>query len=93
MKVSTQYANEHFDELALAAERGESVEIASDSRPALLLVKKPVDSRGSVRRSRSEILGIFAGKMWISPNFDSPEVNDAIAAEFEDGPVFPIDSL
>ena len=41
MKVSAQYAVEHFAELLSAQDRGEEVEIARDSKPTLMLVTKP----------------------------------------------------
>ena len=89
MKVSAQYAVEHFDELASAADRGEEVEIARDFRPALMLVATPANRPSSVRRPRSEMAGIFKGRMWVSPNFDSPELNGEIADEFENGACLP----
>jgi antitoxin (DNA-binding transcriptional repressor) of toxin-antitoxin stability system len=39
MKVSVQYAAEHFEDLVFAVQNGEDVEIASEGRPALLLVR------------------------------------------------------
>jgi len=39
MRVSVQYAAEHFDDLVLAAHNGEAVEIACAGQPALQLVR------------------------------------------------------
>jgi antitoxin (DNA-binding transcriptional repressor) of toxin-antitoxin stability system len=39
MKVSTQYAASHFEELATAVHNGEAVEIACTGRPTLQLVR------------------------------------------------------
>ena len=39
MKVSVQYAAEHFEDLVLAAHNGEAVEIACAGQPALQLVR------------------------------------------------------
>ena len=82
MKVSAQYAVEHFAELLSAHERGEEVEIAIENKPSLMLVPKPVSPKA--KRPVSEILGMYKGKMWISPDFNAPWLNDEIADEFED---------
>jgi antitoxin (DNA-binding transcriptional repressor) of toxin-antitoxin stability system len=39
MKVSVQYASEHFEDLVLAVHNGEAVEIACAGQPALQLVR------------------------------------------------------
>jgi len=39
MKVSVQYAAEHFEDLVVAAHNGEAVEIACAGQPALQLVR------------------------------------------------------
>ncbi len=86
MKVSAQYAEEHFSELASAAYNGDSIEIESPEKPTLHLVavQKPV-----AVRPRSELLGSMRGKFHLSDDWDSPELNAEIAAEFENSEIFP----
>ena len=91
MKVSAQYAVEHFAELLSAQDRGEEVEIARDSKPTLMLVTKPEAAPAIVKRPRSELFGSWAGKGWISENFNSPELNKEIEDEFLNGPIFPVE--
>ena len=87
MVVSAQYAAEHFEELLSATDRGEEVEIAREAKPVLTLAPKKNTDR--LPRPRSELLGLFRGRMWVSPAFNSPEVNKEIEDEFLNGPVFP----
>ena len=54
MKVSVQYAAEHFEDLVVAAHNGEAVEIACAGQPELQLI------RSSAVKSPKRILG--AGK-------------------------------
>ncbi len=86
MVVSAQYAAEHFDELLSATDRGEEVQIARENKPVLTLVaQQPLQTV----RPRSELFGLFRGQMWVSPNFNSPELNKEIEDEFLNGPLFP----
>ena len=55
MKVSAEYAAEHFDDLASAVDDGEVVEIARLHKPALQLVRSST-SDASVRAGK-RILG------------------------------------
>ena len=89
MRVSAQYAREHFDELVSAADRGEEVEIARESRPALMLAPKPALASATEKKPLSELFGSLRGKLWISPDFNSPELNKEIEDEFLNGPLFP----
>jgi prevent-host-death family protein len=57
-------------------EAGEEITLARAGRPVARLV--PYNHRTQPRR-----LGIWKGRIWISPDFDSPEVNAEIARDFE----------
>ncbi len=87
MVVSAQYAAEHFEELASAADRGEEVQIARNGKPALTLIAKRAGT--TAVRPRSELFGSWRGRAWMSPDFDSPETNKEIEDEFLNGSVFP----
>lgn len=92
MRVSAQYADEHFTDLLAAADRGEEVEIARPDKPTLRLVLSPLE-RDAIEalptvESRSKLFGIARGSIWIADDFDSPEVNDEIATEFEGSEIF-----
>jgi len=58
MKVTAQYAAEHFDDLALAVDHGEVVEISRPEKPALKLVQSV--GAGSLKLATPRVLG--AGK-------------------------------
>ena len=64
MKVSAQYAEEHFADILNAASSGEEVEIALPGKPALVLVVRST-GRTSTRsaRPRSELWGAWEGKI------------------------------
>ncbi len=61
MKVSAQYAEEHFADLASAATRGEEVEIEMSGKPSLVLVQRP--SAPPFKRATPRVLGAGRGKI------------------------------
>lgn len=62
MKVSAQYAEEHFTDILNAADNGEEIEIARPDKPALFLAPRAI-SRPSTPsgRPRRELLGAWEG--------------------------------
>ncbi len=61
MKVSVQYAQEHFADLATAASQGEDVEIACSGEVSVRLTPvKPV-VKTAPRRPRKELWGAWEG--------------------------------
>jgi len=72
MAVNIHHAKTHLSKLIAQAENGEEVIIARNGKPVVKLV--PVSKK---TRKRS-ILGAGIGKIWISPDFDSPETNKEI---------------
>jgi antitoxin (DNA-binding transcriptional repressor) of toxin-antitoxin stability system len=56
MKVSVQYAAEHFEDLVSAVQNGEAVEIACAGQPALRLVRS--NASQPVARPGKRILGV-----------------------------------
>lgn len=52
MKVSAQYAEEHFGDLVAAVDNGEAVEIARPGKPALQLVRS-----AGIEAPKQRILG------------------------------------
>jgi antitoxin (DNA-binding transcriptional repressor) of toxin-antitoxin stability system len=63
MKVSVQYAEQHFADLATAASLGEEVEIELPGKPVLKLVTSAPKSpaRTPSGRPRSELWGAWEG--------------------------------
>ena len=61
MKVSAQYAQEHFADLALAAANGEEVEIEVYGQPTLVLHQRRTPI--SFKRTTPRILGEGIGEM------------------------------
>ena len=102
MKVSAQYAQEHFADLADAASKGEEVEIALAGKPpvslALVAVKSAAPAPAQLNsppiwlapeRPRSELFGSLKGKLELSEDWDSPETNKEIEDLFENSEIFP----
>jgi antitoxin (DNA-binding transcriptional repressor) of toxin-antitoxin stability system len=102
MKVSAQYAQEHFADLLDAASSGEEVEIAVAGKPALRLAlvaakaaapaSAQPDSQAAwltPERPRSEFFGSLKGKLALSEDWDSPETNKEIEELFENSEIFP----
>ena len=80
MEVNVHHAKTHLSKLISAAESGEEVIIARNGKPAVRLVL--VEPK---RKSRKDIVGSGIGKIWMSPEFDSPETKAEIAAMFDEG--------
>ncbi len=87
MKVTTQYAESHLEELASLAETGEPVEVVRDNKPSLFLVVPPNSPKPV--RPRAELFGSLEGKRLLTNDWDSPETNEEISRLFYDGPIFP----
>ncbi len=74
--VNIHAAKTHLSRLIERVEAGEEITLARAGRPVARLVPY-------VRRTQPRRLGIWKGKIWIAPDFDSPEVNAEIAKDFE----------
>jgi prevent-host-death family protein len=83
MEVNVHHAKTNLSKLIAAVEGGEEVVIARNGKPAVKLVLAE-----PVRKSRRNILGSGIGKIWMAPDFDSPETNAEITALFEGGDDF-----
>jgi len=77
MEVNVHHAKTNLSKLIAAAESGEEVIIARNGKPAVKLVV--VEPK---KKSRRNILGSGIGKIWVSPDWDSPETNAEIAEMF-----------
>ena len=74
--VNIHDAKTHLSRLVERVEAGEEVVIARAGRPVARLV--PL-----ARRTRPRELGLLRGRIWMAPDWDSPEVNEEIARDFE----------
>ena len=75
-QVNIHEAKTHLSRLVERVEAGEEIVIARGGRPVARLV--PLG-----RRTRPRELGSLRGKVWLAPDWDSPEVNAEIARDFE----------
>jgi prevent-host-death family protein len=83
VEVNVHHAKTHLSKLIQQAENGEEVIIARNGKPAVRLVPVAQNAR------KRSILGSGIGKIWISPDFDSPEMNREIEELFyKDDPKF-----
>ena len=76
VRVGIHEAKTHFSKLVKRVEAGEEVEIQRSGTPVARLV------RAKRHGVRPESRGMWKGKGWIADDFDSPEVNEAIARDF-----------
>jgi prevent-host-death family protein len=72
--VNVHEAKTHLSRLLERVEAGEEITLARAGRPIARLV--PIERSTEPRRP-----GIWAGRLWIAPDFDGP-INDEIADEF-----------
>lgn len=90
MQVSLEYAAQHFDELARAADNGEDIEIARPEKPSLKLVRvlpQPARLPGAGRRR----LGLLEGECAVSSEEEWRKMDEELADIMTNGPVFPPD--
>ncbi|MFN8224846.1 MAG: type II toxin-antitoxin system prevent-host-death family antitoxin [Gaiellales bacterium] len=78
-QVNIHEAKTHFSKLVERAAAGEEIVIAKAGEPRARLV--PLAPAPPRRRKP----GSMKGKIWLAPDWDSPEVNEAIADLFEKG--------
>jgi prevent-host-death family protein len=74
--VNIHEAKTHLSRLIERVEAGEEITLARAGRPVARLV--PFRPHRGPR-----VPGTLKGKLWLAPDWDSPEVNAEIAAEFE----------
>lgn len=79
MKTANMHeAKTKLSELVEAANKGEEVVICKAGTPVARIV--PYAPRRKKRR-----MGLAKGKIWMAPDWDSPEVNEQIRRLFEEG--------
>jgi prevent-host-death family protein len=74
--VNVHEAKTHLSRLIERVEAGEEITLARAGRPVARLV--PYRPQRGPRQP-----GLLKGKLWLAPDWDSPEVNAEIAAEFD----------
>ncbi len=90
MKVSAQYAEEHFSEVLDAASNGEEVEIAVPGKPALFLAKRIAGRKGTPSgRPRAELFGAGEGLIKLPTDEEWRAMDKEIEDEMLNGPIFP----
>jgi prevent-host-death family protein len=83
MKTANMHeAKTKLSELVKAANKGEDVVICRAGTPVARIV--PYASKRKKRR-----MGLAKGKIWMAPDWDSPEVNEQIRRLFEEGDELP----
>jgi prevent-host-death family protein len=76
--VNLHAAKTHLSRLVDDAVNGEEIVIAKAGRPVVRLV--PVDNAADMAERRRRSLGMWKGKVWMSPDFD--ELPDEVAIAF-----------
>ena len=85
MKVSAQYAEEHFADLASAATRGEEVEIEVYGQPSLVLVQR--HSTVPFKRMTPRVLGEGVGEMVVPSWEEWKAIDKELEREVNDHPL------
>jgi len=75
-QVNIHDAKTHLSRLVERVEAGEEIVIARAGRPVARLV--PLRARTQARE-----LGRLRGRIWMAPDWDSPEANEEIARTFD----------
>jgi antitoxin (DNA-binding transcriptional repressor) of toxin-antitoxin stability system len=89
MQVNLQYAEEHLSDLADAVDSGQDVEISRVDKPSLRLIRSNGADAATI--DRTGMIGSGKGGIWYADDWDSPEVNEAIARDFNESRLFPND--
>ena len=74
--VNIHEAKTHLSRLIERVEAGEEITLARAGRPVARIV--PFRPKREPRTP-----GLLKGKIWLAPDWDSPEVNAEIAADFD----------
>lgn len=81
-QVNVYVAKTHLSKLLERVEAGEEIVIARNGRPVARLVP-------AQRARPPRVPGAWAGKVWMSDDFDEPD--EELIDLFENGPIFPAD--
>ncbi len=81
-QVNIYDAKTHLSKLLERVEAGEEIIIARNGRPVARLVP-------AQRDRPPRVSGAWAGKVWMSDDFDEPD--EELLDLFENGPIFPKD--
>jgi antitoxin (DNA-binding transcriptional repressor) of toxin-antitoxin stability system len=94
MNVSLEFAEDHLADLVSAADSGEQVEISRPGKRSLKLVVSNAASPGThpVTREGKRILGAGRGELRVPSEEEWKKMDEEIAREMNDGPLFPPDS-
>jgi antitoxin (DNA-binding transcriptional repressor) of toxin-antitoxin stability system len=88
MKVSAQYAQEHFADILTAIDTGEEVELTRTGQPSVrLLLVKPLSEFKPTTGKR--ILGAGRGEMRIPSEEEWAAMDKEIADQMNEGHLFP----
>ena len=82
--INVYEAKTQLSRLLERVEAGEEIVIARAGKPVAKLVPLPQRPR--------RVPGFWVGRIHLAPDWDSPEVNAAIAADFEASEIFPQDA-
>lgn len=94
MKVSAQYAQEHFADILDAADNGEEVEIARADKPTLFLAPRPVEMKQTrPQRPRAELFGAGEGLITLPTDEEWRAMDKEIEDEMLNGSIFPPDTV
>jgi len=85
MKVSAQYAEEHFTDILTAVDNGEEVEIARPNKPGLFLALRSDSSSSTPSgRPRKELWGAWEGLVTAPTEAEWREIKKEFADQMPD---------
>jgi hypothetical protein len=89
MKVSAQYAEEHFTDILVTAKSGEDVVIGCPDDSSFRLTLMPAVSKPAAHRPRRDLLGAGEGMITLPSDEDWKTMDNEFAAEILNTPIFP----
>jgi antitoxin (DNA-binding transcriptional repressor) of toxin-antitoxin stability system len=88
MKVSAQYAEDHFKELLATAEAGEEIEISSEGESSFKLFLVPKEKQ---RPRGKRILGAGVGELILPTDEEWKAMDKELEDIMVNGPLFPVE--
>jgi antitoxin (DNA-binding transcriptional repressor) of toxin-antitoxin stability system len=90
MKVSAQYAQEHFADILTAIDTGEEVELTRPGQPSLFIAPRPSEPASArPKRPRAALLYAWEGKITLPTAEEWRTMDKEIEDEMLNGPISP----
>jgi len=90
MRISAQYAQEHFADILTAIDTGEEVELTRPGQPSLFIAPRPFEPTPTPpKRPRAELLYAWEGKITLPTTEEWRAMDKELEDEMLNGPIVP----